>query len=218
MKTRTKALIIVVSVMLLISATVAATIAFLTDRDSAVNVFTVGNVNIKLDEAPVDENGVADPEADRVQKNEYHIIPGGEYDKDPMVTVLENSEESYVRMLVTVDKLAEFDAIFAPEGADLASIFTGVSDKWIYFGESEDETANTITYEFRYATTAAATGDGEVALEPLFTGIKIPEFLTGEQLAAVAGFEISVEAHAIQAKSFADANEAWSAFAAQVNK
>jgi len=36
--------------------------------------------------------------------------------------------------------------------------------------------------------------------------------MTGEQLATIADLEITVEAHAIQAAGFADADEAWAAF------
>lgn len=215
MKNRTKIIIAVISVILLVSATVMGTIAYLTDRDSTVNVFTVGKVNIRLDEAKVGEDGKADPDADRVTENSYRILPGGNYDKDPTVTVLEDSADSYVRMLVTVDKIAAFDAIFAPEGAELASIFTGNSDRWVYYGESRDAEADTITYEFRYAEVVPATADSELALEPLFTGISVPGFITGEQLATVAEFKISVEAHAIQALAFDNAEEAWAAFAEQ---
>lgn len=58
-----------------------ATLAYFTDTDEAKNTFTVGNVEIKLDETNVD-----DPQGDRVQENSYKLIPGVSYVKDPTIT------------------------------------------------------------------------------------------------------------------------------------
>ena len=58
MKIRTKALLLVMCAVLLVVTTVMATLAFLTSTTKVVkNTFTVGNVVITLDEAPVDANG-----------------------------------------------------------------------------------------------------------------------------------------------------------------
>lgn len=85
---------------LLVSASVMGTMAYLTAQTGEVsNVFTVGNVNIKLDEAPVDANGVK-LTGERVTSNTYKLIPGKTYSKDPMVTVLDGSEECYVYVKV----------------------------------------------------------------------------------------------------------------------
>ena len=49
----------------------------------------------------------------------------------------------------------------------------------------------------------------------LFDTIKVPEWVTGEQLKALNDFRITVVAEAIQAGSFANADKAWEAFAPQ---
>jgi len=96
MKNAKKVLLLVLCAVLLVGASVMGTLAYLTSQDDVVNTFTVGKVEIKLDEAPVDDDGKK-TEGARVQSNEYHLQPGLTYDKDPMVTVIKNSEDCYVR-------------------------------------------------------------------------------------------------------------------------
>ena len=60
MKTRTKVLLLTLCAALLVCATVLATMAFLTDTAEVKNTFTVGNVDITLDEAKVTVYGKAD--------------------------------------------------------------------------------------------------------------------------------------------------------------
>ena len=97
MKKRTKVLLLLLSAVLLVVASVFGTIAYLTDKDNQVtNTFTVGKVEITLDEAKVDVYGVkANPEV-RTSSNAYKLIPGHTYTKDPKIQVLEGSEECYL--------------------------------------------------------------------------------------------------------------------------
>lgn len=61
------------------------------------NTFTVGKVRITLDEAAVDIYGSEIPTAQaRVQSNEYRLIPGHAYTKDPILHFLGGSEASYL--------------------------------------------------------------------------------------------------------------------------
>lgn len=213
MKTAKKAMLMTLCAIILVVATVFGTMAYLTSTDEVVNTFTVGNVAIKLDEAPVDENGKATA-GDRVKANSYKLLPGLEYDKDPTVTVLANSEESYVKMTVAFSKAAELDAIFAPGGADLISIFGGYdASTWIAKGNTKDAANNTRTYEFWYKESVGASAD-DVALAPLFTTITVPGSITKGQLATIEGMTITVNAYAIQADGFDDADAAWAAFSA----
>ncbi len=213
MKRRTKTISLLAAVMLLVVATIFGTMAYLTSSDEVKNTFTVGNVQIKLDEAKVDENGdeIKGEEASRVKANTYHLLPGHEYDKDPTVTVLENSEDSYVRMKMTINKSAEWDAIFAPDGAVLTNIFAGYdATEWAYKNNVKN-TDNTRTYEFWYKEPVQASTTDQ-KLTPLFTSITVPGFIDGEQLATIEGFEIVVTADAIQADGFTGADTAWAAF------
>ena len=115
-------------------------------------------------------------------------------------------------MTVTFTKAAELDAIFAPTGADLTSIFNGYdSTNWIYKGNTEDTTANTRTYEFWYKEAVAAP-TADVALDALFDQIKAPDSLTNSDLNNLKDLKITVNAYAIQADGFATAEAAWAAF------
>ena len=207
-----KLLIMSVAMVLVCAFAVGMTIAYLTSTDRVVNTFTVGNVQIKLDEAKVNLDGTPVQDADRVKANSYKLIPGHTYTKDPTVTVLSGSESSYIKMTVTFTKAAELDAIFAPTGADLTSIFNGYdSTNWIYKGNTEDTTANTRTYEFWYKEAVAAP-TADVALDALFDQIKAPDSLTNSDLNNLKDLKITVNAYAIQAEGFATAEAAWAAF------
>ena len=212
MKTRSKALLLTLCAVLLVAATIFGTMAYLTSQDTVTNTFTVGKVNIKLDEAKANPDGTLVEGAERVKANSYKLLPGHTYNKDPMVTVLSGSESSYVKMTVTFSKANELDAIFAPDGADMLKIFNGYdATKWTYKGNTKDATANTRTYEFWYKEAVGAP-DGDVALDALFDSITVPGEITNEQLATIEGMTITVNAYAIQADGFADAAAAWAAF------
>lgn len=208
---------------LFLTAAVSAmgTLAYLTDTDAAVNTFTVGKVNISLDEADVDEEGnlILDEDGnpvERVKGNEYHLVPGQTYIKDPTVTVAADSESAYVRMMVTVNCLAELNEIFAPDGAELTEIFGEYApETWIYAGKSTDEEENTITYEFRYLEKVEGSETDE-ELPALFKTITVPGTITMEELKTLQDLTITVTGHAIQAAGFADEDAAWAAFEEQI--
>lgn len=238
-KTKTKALLMSLCAVLLVAASVLGTMAYLTDTQKVENTFTVGNVSIKLDEAKVDENGtqVVDKDGNpvaRVTENEYKLLPGHTYVKDPTVTVLKPSVESYVRMKVTfnnADKIIALctDPEFEGEVTGVENAFPLIrmvnfvkanAAKWDgiipdNMVDTEDMLANskyfvkgtdnTLTYYFYYnGTVAAPTAD--VVLETLFDSITVPEWVTGDQLAKLKDFQINVVAEAIQADGFVDAN------------
>lgn len=214
MKKTSKALLLMLCAVLLVAASVLGTMAYLTSSDEVVNTFTVGNVQIKLDEAKANADGSLVPNADRVKANSYKLLPGHNYKKDPVVTVLNGSESAYIKMTVTFTKAAALDAIFDPNGATLTSIFNGYeSTNWTYKGNTKDTAADTRTYEFWYKEAVAAP-NGDVALDALFDSITVPGTITNAQLATIEGMTITVNAYAIQADGFASADAAWAAYTA----
>lgn len=205
------------SLVLVAALAVGGTLAYLTSQDSVTNTFTVGNVTITLDEAKVNPDGtlVTGEDAGRVKANSYKLMPGHTYNKDPMVTVVKDSESSYIKMTVTFNEAAELDAIFNPTGADLTSIFNGYDgNNWIYKGNTKDTGANTRTYEFWYKEAVAAPG-ADVALDALFDSITVPGTITNDQLQSINDMSITVNAYAIQADGFENAEAAWDAFDAE---
>lgn len=244
MKTKSKALLLTLCAVLLVAASVLGTMAFLTSTDTVTNTFTVGKVEIKLD-----ETDVTNPNGPRVKANSYKLMPGTTYTKDPTVTVLKGSEDSYVRMKVTfnnaaalmemlpnADNLEDFtadeialikkvapilfltnytavDSVWLPEYAMLGMEKTLADPNYFVYDAAND----TVTYIFYYPAMVKAkdVAAADLALEPIFTEISLPEHVTGEQLNALNNFKITVVAEAIQAGSFANAGAAWAAFAEQ---
>lgn len=222
MKTRTKALLLAMCAVLLVVTTVMATLAFLTSQTEVVkNTFTVGNVVITLDEAKVNEYGVEVEGADRVLTNEYKLMPGHTYVKDPTVHVAADSENSYIRMLVTITDLADVKAVLgvdATSGYFLPQYFVKGWDNgiWVTTGKVV-EADNKATYEFRYYTTVSTVGAAAMNLEPLFTNIVVPGNINNANLALLEELEINVVAQAIQADGFDNADAAWAAFDQQTS-
>lgn len=228
-----KSLIMLLCVVLTISSAAFGTIAYLTDRDSIENTFTVGNVDIKVDETVVDTEGQPEDEdedgtPDRTEEgegNEYHLIPGKDYVKDPTMTVMGSSEECYARMLVTVTHAEELAAICADMTAkDPAAYPNGLPQDhvsgfdpaiWVYEKTVTDTENNTATYYFRHYAPVDPQGVDTV-LPAIFTEIKVPGLVTGEQLATIADFKITVEGQAIQTAAFETEDEAWAAFDKQM--
>lgn len=241
MKTKSKALLLTLCAVLLIAASVLGTMAYLTSTAKVENTFTIGKVEIKLDEAKVTADGIPVEGAARVTENSYKLMPGNTYTKDPTVTVKAGSEASYVRMKVTFNNAKKIIALCTdPEFADevtgaenafplirMVNFVEANAAKWdgiipdnmVETGEmladakyfAYDKTADTLTYIFYYRETVTAP-TADVVLPVLFDSIKVPEWVTGEQLAELNNFQITVIAEAIQAGSFADADDAWSHF------
>lgn len=245
MKTKSKALLLTLCAVLLIAASVLGTMAYLTSSAEVKNTFTVGKVEIKLDEAKVNADGIPVEGADRVTANSYKLMPGTTYTKDPTVTVLNGSEASYVRMKVTFNNAKEIIALCTdPEFADDGP--TGVENAYPLIRMVKFVEANAAKWDgiipdnmvdtedmlgnakyFAYDKTAdtltyyfyynetVGAPNGDVKLPVLFNNITVPEWATGEQLAKLNNFQIAVVAEAIQAGSFANADKAWAAFAPQ---
>ena len=74
-----------------------------------------------------------------------------------------------------------------------------------------DKATDTLTYYFYYTETVAAP-TADVKLATLFDSVTVPEWVDGDQLAALKDFKITVVAEAIQADGFANADAAWTAF------
>lgn len=219
MKAR-KILVSLAALALVAAISIGGTLAYLTSTKSVKNTFTVGNVTIKLDETKTKTDGTPVEPADRTEEgNQYKLIPGGTYTKDPTVTVLPGSEESYVRLIVKISDVTAAVAAFGDD-YDLSNIFKGFNDNnWSRYGQvQKSEDGKTLTYEYRYATTVTPTSGPERngVLEPLFTSVQIPGTLTDAQYAALNNLNIEITAEAVQAAGFnGDADAAWRGFANQ---
>lgn len=209
MKTKLKTAGLVIAAVVLVAVSILGTMAYLTDKAEVSNTFTVGKVDIKLDETKIGGEAGERTEVG----NQYHLMPGGEYVKDPQITVKQGSEESYIRILMTINAQQRLDTLFpnAGFGPFIKDLNT---TQWEYIGHTHDTTADTRTYEYRYKTTIAAP-DNDMPLAALFQGIKVPETVTGADLQTLMqepALKIDIVAQAIQAEGFVDADAAWAAF------
>ena len=107
-KTIVLALALVVSLTCMVGDTVAWLQA---ESVSIVNTFTYGDISIKLEETDNGNDGDDDPTT-----NSYPMQPGASITKDPVITVVNNSRDSW--LFVKLDKSANFDDFLSYEVAD----------------------------------------------------------------------------------------------------
>ena len=183
------------------------TTAYLTDTATSEGVYTFGDVKIKLDESNVDELGrVIDDK--RVLENKYHLMPGYTYKKDPVITVMKNSTDTYIRILITVSDTDKLKKIYG-DNFTIENIYSGWGENWSYYGKETLE--NTTVYEYRYNLVVSAK-DKNVKLEPLFNEFIIPGDATIEDLKEIEDLEISIVGQAIQTQGFDNVDMAWESF------
>lgn len=233
MNAKKKVFTIIICIALLIITSVFGTIAYFTSEDEVTNSFTIGSVELALDEAKVNENGkpvdkdgniVTDlNKAERIEGNTYKLVPGSSYTKDPTITILKDSKDSYVRMLVIVsddkslklafpkDKEIDNKKIYEDYYDGDTILFHKIVDgydssKWIY--NSFYEKDSSYIYEYRYYKEVNGKS-GNLKLEPLFTSITIPGTVNNIELSNLDNFSLTVVGNAIQNNGFNSADEAW---------
>lgn len=118
MKKSNKVIAVVLSLVLLLTA-VGGTLAWLTDRDSKENVFSVGSVEIRLDEISEVNNGkTGDDKVVYTDKtvvlptgtNYKNLMPGNKIVKTPTITNI-GTNDAYVRVVVEVENKGELVTI-----------------------------------------------------------------------------------------------------------
>ena len=175
-----KKLLIALCIVVVLTATVAGsvlgTIAYLTSSAAVSNVFTVGNVQIVMDEGKVNPDGTfIDGGATRVDTNTYHLVPGKQYNKDPQIRVNSGSEDSYLFVLLRNDLEAigpkgetQYLTIAEQMNALGWVKYTEAStgDVYIYCGNRDGNT--TVTLPTVSDDIIAARGTSGVAVQPIF--------------------------------------------------
>ena len=207
MKNVKKIVALLLCAVLLIGATIAGTVAYLTSTPNAVtNTFSVGQVNITLDESDVDEYGVqktttvtgengqgVTKDADRVSNGiQYKLIPGHEYKKDPTVHVKNDSEACYVFVKVENGISAIEDAttianqITNTNGwASLSGVANVYYKKWTPDDTTEGYTDLVVFSSFKLKTDAAVANYGAAEIKITAYAIQADGF-TGNNEAAMA--------------------------------
>lgn len=206
MKNIKKTLLVIVAMILMCAMSAAVTLALYNDETELVeNTFVFGNVDIILDEAPVDENGEKIENVDRVTSNLYDIDPKGTYDKDPTIHNV-GSENAYLRAVISLDK-ANIDAIFEREDGQFQNLeqLVAMADGWELLGTIPSDEEYIFVYNYigdnNPGTLEVVAPEEDVVV---FTQFSIPKSWEGDGVELPAdgtGVDfITVKAYALQAE------------------
>ena len=207
MKSKRKALLMTLCAVLLVVASVFGTIAYLTDTEAVKNTFTVGQISMSMDEAKVNPDGTVVTGADRVQANEYHLLPGQTYSKDPVIHVDANSEDAYIFIVVDNNGVEAIE--------ETAAGYTSVSAQILANGWTWWKNDGNVHYFYKEYT----KGQNDKELE-VFQQFKVGDSVTNEQLKAfyddaAANNDVAkaviVTAYAVQKAGFDSYEAAWDA-------
>ena len=215
-----KALLAALCAVLLVVGSVVGTMAYLTDTETVINTFTVGSVTFGdganekgLDEALVNEYG--DPinnddektvvdliNAPRVQGNDYKLVPGHTYVKDPTIHIKNDSENCYLYVKVENG----ISAIEAETAGEYKCVADQLADNdWVALPDVDN-----VYYQSWSPANDLAAGDvtDDVVVFEEFAVAGAVDNATIEQNASET---IVVTAYAVQADGFDSAAEAWAA-------
>ncbi len=184
-----KTLVLVLALVLTLGCVVGGTIAWLTDKTAEVkNTFTVGDVAITLKETDLD-----DSQKKEGVSNEYKLIPGETYTKDPTVEVVAGSEDCYL--------FVKFE-----ENGNAADYITYTSTLTAANGWTQG-TGTIPTYVWYRTVLATDT----VKSWDLLAGneITIKDTVTKENMSQADDAELVYTAYAIQLDNIAAAATAW---------
>lgn len=188
MKTKNKALILSLCAVLLVATSVLGTMAYLTSQDAVTNTFKVGSVAITMDELDVDDSTAG--ENDRDKANNYKLLPGHQYTKDPIIHVASTSEDCYLFVKV----VNEITAI-----EDATTVADQMKEKgWIAVNDADNIYVYVGTAEGASAPLAVAAGSNIT----VFKSFKIKGSVTNEELVKYADKTITVTAYAVQKDGF----------------
>ena len=192
MKTRSKALLLKLCAVSLVTASVLGTMAYLTSTAEVKNTFAVGSVSITMDEEDVDNDSDTSDNVTvdgvvRDKANSYKLMPGHTYTKDPIIHVGSGSEDCYLFVKV-VDEISEIEAD-TTVAAQMANM------GWV----KVDGTENVYVYTIDKQNPAAVTASADVTVFESFT---VRGDVTGSVLEGYKDKTITVTAYAVQKDGF----------------
>ena len=215
---RMKPLTLVLALVLVVGTVAGGTVAWLiADTEHVVNTFTYGDINLKLDETEVDGKGTpvdkdGDGSTDRTTKgNEYEMVPGKEYLKDPAVTVLAGNEACWLFV-----KLEEKGGVTITNGDGSTTTYDfgdyliyAVADNWTQLLDAEGNAVKGIYF----CQVDEDTDDTGIVYEVLKDNkISVPDTVSKDMLNALDGNgenadtaaypSLSVTAYAVQYSGF----------------
>ncbi len=190
-----KVLLLVVMAVLLVVSTVFGTLAWLTsETETITNTFTYGKVEITMDEAPVDINGQI-IDGDRRTMNDYKLVPGRTYTKDPTIHVDAESENCFV--MVKIDNQLGEDATF--ELIDLPAEYSanGSSVSWVEYTDVAEGDVKVY-----YLPVAVVPGADVKVFEEFTFSSDVGSVDDEKPITNYEGLQIVLTGYAIQAEGF----------------
>lgn len=207
-------LVLTLAAVVLVTATVFTTMAYLLSSAKVSNVFTVGNVAIEMFETKVDKQGVPlvpiDPEnpvKKTADSNSYELIPGRSYTKDPTIYIQSGSQPSllFAKIKNQISPL-EVDPVTGPkdtmreqmEKNGWMRIGVGKNGDWIYvFTGSKTPIADRID-DFNSVVKVVPATTKETSVD-LFNEFTLDANCNDKPEFSQAGsFEVTITAYAIQ--------------------
>ena len=200
MKTRSKALLLTLCAMLLLIVSALGTVAYLTVQDTVTNTFSVGQVNITLDDGSVGKQSMkAHSTGASVDENGHILMPGHAYTKAHTIHVDAVSEDSYIFVKVE-NGIALYEA---PSSAEEGGYKT-IADQITANGWAPFEGAANVYY--REYTKSSAGSDFAV-----FGNFKIADNANDAESWGSCDAKVVVTAYAVQKDGFDSASAAWTA-------
>ena len=130
-----KIFIIAVSFLSICSFLIGTSVAWLSSKtDEVINTFTYGDINIKIEETDTQDND------NNEFTNSYKMLPGNKITKDPKITVLAKSEDSYLFVEIKEsENFKDFMTYELVEGWTLVEGTENVYVKEVNYSEQDQE-------------------------------------------------------------------------------
>ena len=200
MKTRSKALLLILCAMLLLIASALGTVAYLTVQDTVTNTFSVGKVDATLIEGSAGKRSMrARSTGAPVDENDHILMPGHTYTKDHTIHVDAVSEDSYIFVKVE-NGIASYEAASSAEEGGYRTI----ADQITANGWTALESAADVYY--REYVKSSTGSDFAV-----FNTFKIADNANDAESWGSCDAQVAVTAYAVQKDGFDTASAAWMA-------
>ena len=200
MKTRSKALLLILCAMLLLIASALGTVAYLTVQDTVTNTFSVGQVKITTNEGSEGKRSMrARSNGAPVDENDHILMPGHTYTKDHTIHVDAVSEDSYIFVKVE-NGIASYEAASSAEEGGYRTI----ADQITANGWTALESAADVYYR-EYAKSSAGSDFA------VFDTFKIADNANDAESWGRCDAQVAVTAYAVQKDGFDTASAAWMA-------
>lgn len=219
---KNKKIIIIISITVLAAILLITGIsAYLTSSTETVeNTFTIGKVEIKLEEPSWD--GAEDTDNDGIPNFAENVVPNQTILKDPQIkNTGENEAYVYIKVTVPVEEviIADEDGTITSNEKNETDLFKyTINNGWKEIvSEREDVLeenkvkAHTYVYYYENELVKGATTPA------LFNNVTFVNVVDG-QIAAPGSYKINVQAYAIQSKNLKEGTTAEGAYQIYVNQ